>query len=354
MTKTSVDTVDKRVEPLPRLLGKYRGELDIALRKALSAQGLGVYDMLRYFMGWVDVNGKPCVATQGKGLRPSLCLFACEATGGPISRGMPAAVALELIHNFSLIHDDIQDRDATRHHRPTLWAVWGDAKALVAGNVLRLVADMSLKGLLDAGVELDTAIAVGRLLTEAYLEMIEGQYLDMVFEGRRDISLDDYMDLISRKTGALIRCSLNIGALIGTRHKVTVEAFRECGRALGYAFQVRDDILGVWGVEEATGKPVGADIRRKKNSFPVVCAMSRTRGKDRQRLLQVYAMDELGDEQVATVLEIMERAGVPEYAQALASQYCDRALQALAGVDIPRDYRDQVEELARFLLVRHH
>ena len=134
---------------------------------------------------------------------------------------MPAAVALEFIHNFSLIHDDIQDGDATRHHRPTVWAVWGVAKALVAGNVLQAVADLSLSGLLDEGLDPDRTLMVTEVLTEAYLEMIEGQYLDISFEGRPDIGMSDYLAMISRKTGALIRSAVELEFVLDS--KVTVE-----------------------------------------------------------------------------------------------------------------------------------
>ena len=145
---------------------KYRSSINAAMRDALNQDSSQVYDMLRYYLGWVDEEGSPTVATEGKFLRPTLCLFACEASGGSVRQAMPAAIALELIHNFSLIHDDIQDHDETRHNRKTLWAVWGIPKALVSGNVLRIIADKSLQGLLEQGVELDRALAVVSLLTD--------------------------------------------------------------------------------------------------------------------------------------------------------------------------------------------
>ena len=148
---------------------RYRANISRSLRDNLSQQHSDVYDMLRYYMGWVDENGRPHEAMEGKALRPTLCLFACEAVGGALEMAMPSAVALEFIHNFSLIHDDIQDRDEIRHNRKTLWAVWGDPKALVAGNVLRVVADECLHQLLDSGLDYDRALAAGTLLTEAYL-----------------------------------------------------------------------------------------------------------------------------------------------------------------------------------------
>ncbi len=304
--------------------------------------------MLAYAMGWVDIEGAHTLATEGKALRPTLCLLACEATGGATADAMPAAVALELVHNFSLIHDEIQDRDDVRRHRPTLWKVWGEEKALVAGNVMRIFADMALWVHRDRA----TALTVAGLVTQANLEMIEGQYMDLHFEGRMDITMDDYLAMISRKTGALIRCSLVAGAAAGSRDSATTKAFEESGKAFGMVFQVRDDFLGVWGVEAATGKPVGADIRRKKNAFPFVYAMSRASGKDRDALLEIYRQPEVGDGDVAAALDIIERLGARENAQALAMHHSERAVEALRGVELAPEARRDIEEVAHFLLVR--
>ena len=173
----------------------------------------------RYCMGWSDKDGRPVNGVMGKSLRPSLCLFACEAVGGHMKNALPAAASLELIHNFSLIHDEIEDFDETRHHRPTLWALWGINKALVAGNVLRILADRSMEMMRnDEGKDTERILKGVELLTEACLEMIEGQYMDISFEGRIDITLDQYMAMIARKTGALIRCSLHLGAVMGTEN----------------------------------------------------------------------------------------------------------------------------------------
>ena len=356
MTTPPLHTADRQAGQLPRVFQRYRSDIIHALKDTLSRNEVAVYDMLRYYMGWVDVDGNPRTATtEGKALRPTLCLFACEATGGSIRKAMPVAVALEFIHNFSLIHDDIQDRDETRHHRPTLWTVSGVPKALVAGNVLRVIADSSLlEGLVEEGVDLDRALAAIGVLTEAYLEMIEGQYLDLSYEGRPDIGIRDYLDMISRKTGALIRSSLKLGALIGTRNTTTVEAFLACGRSLGYVFQIRDDVLGVWGDEETTGKPVGADIRRKKNSLPVVHAMAEAGREDKSMLGRIYEKDDLSDGDVADVLDVMERVNTKEYAQSLAVEHCDRALEAAAGVELAPNTRHELEELVQFLLDRDY
>ena len=334
--------------PLPQMIDRYGEPIQSALRAELSKDSSFVYDILRYYMGWADETGAPAPAGAGKAVRPTLCLFGCEAVGGEVAQAIPAAVALELIHNFSLIHDDIQDGDETRRGRKTVWAVWGLPKALVAGNVLRVVADSALHNLPKS----ERAIAAVSLLTEAYLEMIDGQYLDISFEGRHDIGMGDYRRMISRKTGALLRCSLNMGATVGTDDASTVAAFRECGRALGYVFQIRDDALGVWGEESVTGKPVGSDIRRKKNSYPVVYAMENADSLDGRLLSEIYAKDALDDADVASVMGVMERIGVQERAHVEASEWADRAMAALVAVELSPEARRDIEDFTHFLLVR--
>ena len=354
MTGSPLPATEQETVRLPGIFHRYRSEINVALRHSLSSDDVGLYDMLRYYMGWVDPDGDPWTATEGKALRPTLCLLACEATGGSVRQSMPAAVALELIHNFSLIHDDIQDRDETRHHRATLWVLWGVPKAMVAGNALRVVADTCLERLVSEGVEVGQALKVTGLLTEAYLEMIEGQYLDLSYEGRPDIGIDDYLDMISKKAGALIRCAVNMGAALGTRNPDTLATLSDFGRSLGYAFQIRDDYLGVWGEEATTGKPVGADIRRKKNSFPVVYAMSAATGRDRETLKNTYEQEHLSDDDVDTVLDLMDRMNVREAAHRLAAYHCDAALEALSAAEVDPDIRREAEALVNFLVVRQH
>ena len=354
MANPALRSAEQRADTLPSVFVRYRSDIDAALRQSLADGGLPLYQMLRFSMGWSDVEGNPTVATQGKATRPTLCLFACEATGGPVNRALPAAAALELVHNFSLIHDDVQDRDETRHHRPTLWAIWGDARAIVAGNALRVVADTVLWRLVDEGLDRQEALRVVSLLTQAYLEMIEGQYLDLSYERRPDVNVKEYLGMISRKTGALIRCALESGAMIGSGDPSITLAFRECGRSLGFLFQIRDDVLGIWGDQEATGKPVGADIQRKKSTLPLVYAMSQARGRNKELLRSIYSDRVVGEKDVAAVMEIMETVNAREYAESLAAEYSETAIESLSGIELAPDCLDAIEQIVRFLLARQH
>ena len=354
MARPALNIEARRANSLPTAFYRYRSAIGAALRQSLAGDDLPMSQMLRYAMGWSDVHGNPAEGTEGKALRPTLCLLASEATGGTVASALPAAVSLELIHNFSLIHDDIQDGDETRHHRATLWAVWGEPKALVAGNGLRVIADRCLGTLVEEGVSFSVALEVQGVLTEAYLRMIEGQYLDLEYEGRPDIGLQSYLDMISRKTGALISCSLVLGSLIGSGDPSVVRSFRSCGRSLGMVFQIRDDVLGVWGDEESTGKPVGADIRRKKNTFPIVYAMSRAEGADKKALRDIYGASNVGDEEVAVALEVLENVGARRFAQSLAAEQCEQALDALSTVELGPAALQDFRDVANFLLIREY
>ena len=354
MADPALNTQSSSLETLPAIFRRYNSDISIALQNSLANRHLPVYRMLRYSMGWSSVHGVPGVATMGKALRPTLCLFACEATGGQTSKALPAAVSLEFIHHFSLIHDDIQDRDETRHHRPTLWKVWGEPKALVAGNTLWAIANISLWSLVEEGLGFEKALTIVGLLTQACLEMIEGQYLDLSFEGRPDIGLRNYMEMISKKTGALVRSALTLGALIGSGDDGTVRAFRESGRSLGFVFQIRDDVLGIWGDEQTTGKPVGADIRQQKNTLPVVYAMSQAQGRDKALLSSIYRKRTLGDGDVASVMEVMGKVKAKEYAQSLASEHREKALEALSVIELDPHVLQDMEEVAQFLQLRQY
>ena len=184
--------------------------------------------------------------------------------------------------------------------------------------------------------------------------MIEGQYLDITLEGRLDVDLSGYVNMISRKTGALIGCSMELGAIFGARESSLAERFRRAGRALGLVFQIRDDILGIWGSNEATGKPVGADILRKKNSLPVVYTLKQATGDARDALLDVYRKPAIEEPDVATVLEVMDRFHARSFAQGLAEEKCAIALAELSRLDMSLDARRAIDELVGFLLVRDH
>ena len=292
--------------------------------------------------------------TQGKALRPTLCLFACNALADDYSKAVPAAAAVELIHNFSLVHDDIQDQDVERRHQPTVWHLWGIPKALWSGNAMQCAGDLSLLNADAQDVSPATVLQVSQILTEAYLEMIQGQCLDLNFESRTDIKPNEYLYMIACKTGALIRSALQIGALLATEDQAAMKAFAEFGNHLGQAFQIRDDYLGIWGDQATLGKATDSDIRRRKKSYPVVFALEKASGRAMEDLLRIYEQEELEEDDVQRVMAVLDEVGSRENSQRLTEAAAARALEALKPVSLPRWAQNEAEELVDFLARREY
>jgi geranylgeranyl diphosphate synthase type I len=334
-------------------LRRHQDEIQEALHQAVRgaqnsalASGAGdlssYYGLIRYHLGWVDANFKPTTGNPGKLLRPTLLLLAYEAAGAwglatsaphYLQRALPAAAAIELTHNFSLIHDDIQDGDAERRHRPTLWKLCGVPQAINAGDGLFAVARLALWGVLEAGVESTLAARLGALLDQACVVLSEGQYLDISFEEGQNISVSRYVDMIGRKTAALMGCAAEMGASLGTRDRPTIERLRSFGYAMGVAFQVRDDLLGVWASTAELGKTPAGDVFRRKKSLPVLHALEHAHMADQQFLSAVYTQETpVTEQQVNEVLSIFVRTRTRDYCRTFLVEQCRLAQEALANV----------------------
>lgn len=338
--------------PIP-VLTRHQRVLDDYLQSLLTGRHPPLLDrMLRYHMGWQDVDGSPA-DNKGKALRPSLCLLACEAAGGDCNRAVPAAAAVELVHNFSLVHDDIQDRDKMRHHRPTVWSIWGDAQAINAGDALLALARLAVLQSVQSGVPAETTLAAARILDERTLEMVEGQVTDLEFEGAVEVDTASYLRMIEKKTGALFDCALSLGALIAGAPVETVQRLGRCGRLLGLTFQITDDMLGVWGDETRTGKSTGADIRRRKKSLPVVHALSSDDAAAREAVRRVYASESAADG-VADVLAALDSTGAKAYCAELAAEKKAGAIKELEAAGLRGPAAGELRVAADFLLEREY
>ena len=343
---------------VPLFFSRYNEDLEIAIRRSIAPvndsgdDASDLCTMMLYHLGWANEEGELLEerVSAGKALRPTLCLFSCEAYSGAWEQAMPAAVALELVHNFSLIHDDIQDGDTERRHRRTLWVLWGQPQAITAGNAMRSLADMS--ALRGAGLPEQKVLRASSLLTQAYLDMIRGQCMDLSFEGRLDIRLEDYLGMIACKTGALIRCGMEMGALIGTDDEDSVHHFAQMGTYLGRAFQIRDDHLGIWGDEINTGKSVGNDIRRKKKSFPIVFALGTAEGPALKRLTEVYNSDEVDERDVDDVLDVLAELNAEEYSMSDTRRAAGLALGHAREAGLSPWAMRELEQMAEFLVER--
>lgn len=348
MTAPAIALAAEAAAALDRHAGPVRAEMS----RLLTGRKLPLYTMLRYHLGWVDTAGAPVPGDGGKGLRSALCLLAAEAAGGTGERALPAAAAIELIHNFSLIHDDVMDGSPTRRHRPTVWKVWGRAHAITAGDAMFSLAHLAVWSLAGRGVDAATMAAVGRLLDETCLRLCEGQYQDVEFEGKLGVTIDSYLTMVQGKTGALIQAACQAGALLGGAGATQAALFAEAGLRMGEAFQIRDDVLGVWGQASRLGKPVAEDIKSRKQALPIALALAAAGPAQRARLAAIYSQPRLSAADVRAVLAIFEALGVYGQAQQYAVDASERALAALDATGLSNPAMGQLRALARFAAER--
>jgi geranylgeranyl diphosphate synthase type I len=317
---------------LPAAVAMFRAEVENELRASLSGdRGTpGLYKMLHYHLGWLDSRFQPETRPTGKFLRPAVCLLAAQAVGGDHRKALPAAAALELLHNFSLIHDDVQDRSDERHHRPTVWRLFGDAQAIDAGDAMLAAAQLTLLRAESVGAPAVSVIRGVRLLNEACLRLAEGQHLDISFEGKLDVSEPDYLTMVGGKTASVLGCSFALGALFGSDDPDLADRYGQVGYSLGIAFQIQDDILGIWGASARTGKPTAADVYARKMTLPVILAMAAAQRADRAVLTDAYGgIETLNEVAVSRVLDVLDRTKVRARCAESVRQYHEAALTKL-------------------------
>ncbi|MBG7700055.1 polyprenyl synthetase family protein [Streptomyces sp. MC1] len=313
-------------------LERARALVDPELRAAVESLPGSMRRIARYHFGWQQADGTPAAGNAGKAIRPALVLAAAAALGGPAARtaAVPAAAAVELVHNFTLLHDDVMDRDTTRRHRPTAWTVFGDADAILAGDALQALALRLLAE--DAH---PASVPAAARLAACVVELCEGQHTDTDLERRAPdaVTLDEVLAMAEAKTGALLGCACALGALYAGADEEEVAALDGFGRQAGLAFQLIDDVIGIWGDPRHTGKPAGADLAARKKSLPVVAAL--TSGTPAAaELAALYGTpyregDAEAGEITRTALAV-ERAGGRDWAQAEAADRMARAMQELA------------------------
>ncbi|MEV5641725.1 family 2 encapsulin nanocompartment cargo protein polyprenyl transferase [Streptomyces flaveolus] len=311
------------------LLRRSRASVDPELRSAITSLPAAMRRVALYHFGWQHADGTPASGNAGKAIRPALVLTSAAALGGAGARAaaVRAAAAVELVHNFTLLHDDVMDRDATRRHRATAWAVFGDADAILAGDALHALA----LRLLATDPHPASAAAATRL-ADCVMELCEGQQVDTAMErrGPHEVTLGETLAMAEAKTGALLGCACALGALYAGAADEDVQALDAFGREAGLAFQLIDDVIGIWGDPGRTGKPAGADLAARKKSLPVVAALA-AGTPEAAAFAELYAAPYAEDkEDLEHTALAVERAGGRDWAQAQAADRMARAMQELA------------------------
>ncbi len=314
---------------LDRLIADTEAEITRLLDASEDDRTGPLYEMARYHMGLDGAAGG-----SGKRLRPLLGLLAYASIAGDHRGALPGAAAVELGHNFSLVHDDIEDRGVERRHRAALWTVYGIAQAINTGDTLFVLSRLALHRLTELGYSDGKVLALMRLYDETCLALCEGQFIDIWTSEHDDtMSVDLYFDMIGRKTAALIAGSVQAGAMLATDDERIVAAYRAFGWALGLAFQLNDDLLGIWGPEQATGKEP-SDLAERKKTLPVIYALQHAGPEDRERLSAIILGHAPTPDEVAEARTIIERTGAQQYTRERARGYRDEAMAQLASAGV--------------------
>ncbi|HEX7106277.1 MAG TPA: polyprenyl synthetase family protein [Acidothermaceae bacterium] len=350
MTTASVSNAPAPSPEAPAALGAVRDLVDAPMRAAVGRLAPSVQQVAAYHFGWVDSDGLPQDAHSGKAVRPALAVLAAQAVGARPEIGIPGAIAVELVHNFSLLHDDVMDGDEERRHRPTAWTVFGSSAAILAGDALLALA---FEVLLD--VDSPASRAAQANLATATQDLIVGQVEDLDFERRLDVGVEECLRMAAGKTAALMACAASIGAQLAAAPVEVVAALQAYGRELGLAFQLVDDLLGIWGSTKTTGKPVGADLRARKKSLPVVAAMASGTAAGAE-LRKLYESGELHAEADVAVVShaahLVEAAGGRAWVSDEAERRLAAALAALDAGQLRAEPRDALAQVARFVTAR--
>ncbi|GLU49509.1 family 2 encapsulin nanocompartment cargo protein polyprenyl transferase [Nocardiopsis ansamitocini] len=335
--------------PAREVLAWSRAVVEPALRATADGLPESMRHIAGYHFGWWDEKGSPSATSGGKAIRPALAVLSAQAVGGTAQDALPAAVAVQLVHDFSLLHDDVMDGDVSRRHRPTAWTVFGRGPAILAGDALVTVAFDVL-----AASGHPAAASGMRMLSKTVLGLVEGQSADVSFEERTDVGLPECVRMVEGKTGTLLGCSCALGAAYGGGTPEQVEALGDFGRNVGLAFQLVDDLLGIWGDPDITGKPVYSDLRNRKKSLPVVAALDSPTPEAEELAALYYRAEPLTDSELVHAARLVDGAGGRSWSQQRADELLDQSLLRLEA-ELPASQAvAELSALARLAVRRDH
>jgi geranylgeranyl diphosphate synthase type I len=305
------------------------------------------FGMMHYHMGWTDETFNPINHPGGKRVRPLICLLTCQAAGADWQMAIPAAASLEIVHNFTLVHDDVEDASPTRRGRPTVWNIWGISHAVNSGDAMFALAHEALSREIDLGVPAEIVVKALRRLDQMCVELTKGQYADLIFETRAEVTIQEYLAMIGGKTAALLSLSCELGALIAGCDESVVSHYAAFGRDLGLAFQVRDDILGIWGDETAIGKSAATDIVTRKKSLPVIYGLANS-----EELRLLYDLEIADGDFVSQAVSLLDQANAKTITEDYERDYAQSALGHLVAASPKGPAATALQELTDKLLNR--
>lgn len=326
------------------LLSSIESELQQQISRLNAPRTKLFHEMLTYHMGWTGEGAGPEAA--GKRIRPLLVLLSSAACGAEWTSALPAAAAVELVHNFSLVHDDIQDNSDRRRGRPTTWVRWGMPMAINVGDALFVMSNQAIIDL-KGNYPAETVVRAAEILHNTCLELTRGQFLDMSYEERNNLAVEDYWPMISGKTAALLSACCHIGALLGGADESRQDSYRAFGHYLGLAFQVQDDILGIWGDEALTGKSAASDLIEGKNSLPILAGLGAGR-----KFAARWKQGPIRADEVQELARLLASEGGYETAADATKQMTDLAVMSLREAAPQGEAGDALYELTDKLLKR--
>ncbi|MEU1280043.1 polyprenyl synthetase family protein [Streptomyces sp. NPDC005805] len=357
MTVSPTDHSALRPSRVPELLELSRRTTEPLLRAVVAGLTSPADRVASYHFGWTDREGRLTTGGGGKMLRPALAYLSAGAVGALPGAGAPGGAAVELVHNFSLLHDDFMDGDRERRHRETAWVVFGPALAVLTGDALFARAPGLLLDETSGHASRTDRARAAQRLAEATTALVNGQTGDLSFESRDHVTPQECLDMVAGKTGALLACASSVGAVLAGADDGVADALADFGLQLGLAFQAADDLLGIWGDPAATGKPARSDLRRRKKSLPV-CAALAEGGRASRELASRYLPAPAGEEQEAEDLflercaYLIEEAGGRDWTRRESARRIRRAMEALDRIALPRDIREGFTAFATFVVER--
>ncbi|MDE2860531.1 MAG: polyprenyl synthetase family protein [Chloroflexota bacterium] len=323
--------------------------IETELKSAVMGRGdLALYRMMAQHMGWVDELGEPVETRPDLRVHPTLCVMVCEALGGEPAQALPAAAAVELVLRSSQVHGDIQNGVPERNGRPTVWWTWGPAQSINAGDGMHALARLSLLRLADEGLTPERAFRAVSTLDAAALRYCEGQFLDLTYQDRVDITEEAYFEALESRWAALLGCAAELGAQMASAGEGAEQAMALYGRKLGAASHVRDDVMRLWGSAFEL-MPQAGDLLNKRKSLPIVYALRNATGAERRTLGDVYFKRVMEPEDLDRILEVLERLGAREFAQEKADALCREAIEALNDAGVSAQGLEELASYARYL-----